>query len=244
VFDGAEYLWKQCGGFIAWTGKEERMNVGEYERFDLVEVRIKQLQAQLNNTVAASIFSNGTAGAGKELTGLQLLVADLPTAAGVIGGIDQVANPFWQNKFIGSGTITPTVSGTTAQGFMNTQWLNIVRNKDHADLIIGDQIWFAAYWASLQSIQRITTNDEGMAGFMNLKYMDADFIYDVNCLSKHCYFLDTDSLFLRTASDRAAGFEVGDVRQIMNADYKVVPVFFMGNLTCNRRAGNGVMISA
>ena len=64
VFDGAEYLWKQCGGFIAWTGKEERMNVSDFERFDLVEVRIKQLQAQLNNTIATSMFSDGTASAG------------------------------------------------------------------------------------------------------------------------------------------------------------------------------------
>jgi hypothetical protein len=125
---------------------------------------------------------------------------------------------------------------------MNTAWLSIIRNKDKPDLIVGDSVTFGAYWASLQSIQRITSDNLGQAGFMNLKFMDADVVYDVNCAAKHLYFLDTDSLFLRTASDRSAGFSVGDVRQITNADYKIVPVFFQGNFTCNRRAGNGVII--
>jgi hypothetical protein len=240
IFDGAEYQWKQCGGFIAWTGKEERMNTGEEERFDIVEVRIKQLQAQLNNTVATSMFSDGTAGAGKELTGLKVLVSDTPTSAGTVGGIDQVANSFWQNK----ATTTAAVTSVNVQGFMNTMWLNLIRNKDKPDIIVSGNLQFSAYWASLQSIQRIGSTDLGEAGFMSLKFMDADVVFDVNCDTKHQYFLDTDALFLRTISDRAAGFEVGNERQIVNADYKVVPVFFMGNFTCNRRAGMGVNISA
>ena len=243
VFDGAEYQWKQLGGFIAWTGKEERMNTGEEERFDLVETRLKQLQAQLNNTVGASLFSDGTGSGGKELTGLKVLISDTPTSAGTVGGIDQVANPFWQNKVIGSGTVG-TVSSTTVQGFMDQQWLSIIRGTDRPDLYAADSVWFTAYWQSLQSIQRITNDNLGQAGFMNLKFMDADVVYDVNCAAKHIYAIDTDSIYLRTISDRSAGFDVGDTRQITNADYKVVPIWFQGNLTCNRRAGNGVMISA
>lgn len=240
IFDGAEYQWKQCGGFISWTGKEERMNTGEEERFDIVEVRIKQLQAQLNNTVASSIFSDGTAGAGKELTGLKVIVSDTPTSAGTVGGIDQVANSWWQNKVSSHAAVT----STNVQGFLNTTWLNTIRNKDKPDILVMGNTYFSAYWASLQSIQRIGSPELGEAGFMSLKFMDADCVFDVNCDAKHCYFLDTDALFLRTISDRSAGFEVGTERTIVNADYKVVPVFFMGNFTCNRRAGMAVNISA
>lgn len=240
IFDGAEYQWKQCGGFISWTGKEERMNTGEEERFDIVEVRIKQLQAQLNNTVATSIFSDGTQGAGKELTGLKVIVSDTPTSAGTVGGIDQVANSWWQNKVNSHAAVT----SSNVQGFMNTTWLNTIRNKDKPDIIVAGNLYFSSYWASLQSIQRIGSPEMADAGFMSLKYMDADCVFDVNCDTKHAYFLDTDALFLRTISDRSAGFEVGTERTIVNADYKVVPVFFMGNFTCNRRAGMAVNISA
>lgn len=240
VVDGAEYQWKQAGGFIAWTGKEERMNTGEYERIDIVEVRIKQLQAQLNNTIAASLYSDGTGGAGKELTGLKVLVSDTPTSAGTVGGIDQVANSFWQNK---ATTVGAAVTSSNVQGFLNTAWLGVIRNKDRPDIMPCDSVWFSAYWASLQSIQRIEKTDVGQAGFMNLKYMDCDIVFDVNCAAKHLYMLDTDSIFLRTSSDRSAGFSVGDKREIQNADYKVLPVFFMGNMTCNSRARNSVLIS-
>jgi hypothetical protein len=217
------------------------MNMGEEQRWDIAEVRIKQLQAQLNNTVGASLFSDGTAGAGKELTGLKIIVADDPTAAGTVGGIDQVANVFWRNRFSGSLT---AVTSTNVQGYLNTAWLDTIRNKDKPDLIPMDAIWFKAYWASLQAIQRITNGDLGEAGFMNLKFMDADCVYDVNCASKHAYMLDTDSIFFRTSSDRSVGFAVGDERTIQNADYKVLPVFFQGNLTCNRRASNYQLLSA
>jgi len=240
VLDGAEYLWKQLGGFISWTGKEERMNTGEYERFDIVKTRLKQMQAVLNNTASASIFSDGTAGAGKELTGFKVLIADDPTAAGTVGGIDQVANTFWRNKTV----TTAAVTSLNVQGFLNTAWLNTIRPPDRPDLLIMDSIWFSAYWGSLQAIQRITNPELGEAGFMNLKFMDADAVYDPNCTTKHMYMVDTDSIFLRTSSDRDFGFDVGEQRTIQNADYKVVPIFFMGNLTCNRRASNGVLISA
>jgi len=240
VIDAAEYQWKQAGGFVSVTGREERMNMGEEQRYDILEARFKQLQAQLNNTIAASMYSDGTGGAGKELTGLKVLVADDPTTAGTVGGIDQVANSFWRNKYASTAAVT----SSNVTGFMNSMWLSIIRNKDRPDLIVSDSIQFSAYWASLQAIQRITSDNLGQAGFMSLKYMDADVVYDVNCAAKHQYFLNTDSIHLRTFSDRSAGFEVGDKRTIQNADYTVVPVFFGGNLTCNRRAANGVNISA
>jgi hypothetical protein len=127
---------------------------------------------------------------------------------------------------------------------MNTAWLKTVRNTNHPDLIPCDTLWYGAYWASLQAIQRITReSDVADAGYQSLAYMNADVIYDANCAAKHMYMLDTSTIFLRTASDRSAGFTVDDKRKIVNADYNVVPVFFMGNLTCNRRAGNCVLIS-
>lgn len=243
VFDGAEFQWKQCGGFLSWTGFEDRVNMGDYQNYDIIEQRVNQLQAQLNNTIAASMFSDGTGSNGKELTGLKLLVADDPTAAGTVGGIDQVANTFWRNKYYGSSTIG-TISATTVAGFLQKAWLDTVRNKDKPDLIPCDQVWYQAYLSSLQSIQRIASTEVGMLGFQSLKFYDADVVYDYNCPAKHLYFLDTSSIFVRTTADRSMGFTMGEARLIQNADYKILPVFFMGNLTCNRRASNAVLISA
>lgn len=56
------------------------------------------------------------------------------------------------------------------------------------------------------------------------------------------YFLTTSSFAFRYARDR--WFDVGDTRTVTNADYEVTPVWVAGNLTCNNRALNGVLIAS
>ena len=80
------------------VGKELAMNRGKAAVIDLLEARIKHLKANLRNTAAASLYSDGTGSGGKEFGGLKLLIADAPSGAGVVGGIDQAANAFWRNK--------------------------------------------------------------------------------------------------------------------------------------------------
>ena len=236
VIDAANYAWKQTGGFVAISGREEAMNAGEAQRKDLLEARLKQLDASVQNSIAVQLFSNGTGSAGKEIGGLQLLVADAPSGAGTVGGINQATNAFWRNYTSGSVTVT----SATIQAFMNTAWLSTFRGRDQIDLILADSSLYSAYWASLQTIQRITTSEEGKAGFNALKFQNADVIYDANCPSKRMYFINTDYLSCKYAPGR--WFATGDKRQIANADYTVVPMWVMCNLTTGRRAAHGVLI--
>lgn len=238
IIDAAEFNWKQLGGFVSISGKERFMNRGEAQVFEFVEVRIKQLMAQLSNTLGASLFSDGTGSGGKELGGLKLLIADDPTAAGTVGGISQSANTFWRNQYSSAAA----TDKNNIQSRMNAMWLACIRGADKPDLILADSVMYTAYWESLQSLQRFTSADEAQAGFMTLMYQDSAVLYDYNCPTKHMYFLDEESIFLRCAPDRI--FEVADKRTVTTADYDVVPVWFAGNLVCNRRAGNGVIIAS
>jgi len=238
IIDAAEFNWKQLGGFVSISGKERFMNRGEAQVFEFVEVRIKQLMAQLSNTLGSSLFSDGTGSGGKELGGLKLLIADDPTAAGTVGGISQSANTFWRNQYSSAAA----TDKNNIQSRMNAMWLSCIRGADKPDLILADSVMYTAYWESLQSLQRFTSADEAQAGFMTLMYQDSAVLYDYNCPAKRMYFLDEESIFLRCAPDRI--FEVADKRTVTTADYDVVPVWFAGNLVCNRRAGNGVIIAS
>jgi hypothetical protein len=64
------------------------------------------------------------------------------------------------------------------QTMMNRTWLAVARQADRPDLIIADNTYFRFYWESLQAIQRIQDERSAMAGFMALKFMDADVVYD------------------------------------------------------------------
>jgi len=238
VIDASEWNWRMIGGFIAWNGYEERINRGAAKVHDFVEVRQKQLEANMQNTFATSLYSDGTNPSGKEIGGLQLIVSDTPSAAGTVGGIDQAANSFWQNY----ATTGLTLSSSTVKGHMNSAHINIIRGKDKPNLWLMDDDWFTSYEDSLQDQVRFTDTKMADAGFMAYKYKSANVMYDDQCPDKHCYAIDLDNINLRAADDRV--FDRGDVRQISNADYKVVPVWGMMQMTTARRAAHGVMVAS
>ena len=237
IIDVAEYQWKQQGAFISISGLEQIQNSGESQAIPFVSARIDQCMAEMKNTAGASCFSDGTGSGGKELGGLASLVSTTPSAAGTVGGIDQVANTFWRNN---------AVTGVTATGAglvlaMNKQWRVVSVGTETPDLLISDEINFAFYESTLQNLVRFTETKKADAGFQALKYKNADFVYDAYCPTKTTYQLNTDTIFLRAHPDRM--WTKGKTRDVTNADYNVTPIWFMGNLCTNNRRRNGVLVT-
>lgn len=240
TIDGAEFDWKQLGGFVAISGAEGVKNSGKEAAVGLLEARIKVLEATLRNKAGAAVYADGTGTSGKEFGGLQLLIADDPTAIGTVGGIDQVANTFWRNQVNNlSGGATVTTKDNIGN-YMNSMWLNCLRGKDKVDLILSDSFMYSAYEESLQQYQRFTSSKMAEKGFEAIKYKTADVVYDDQCPTDHMYFVNTDFLYLQCAKDRK--FSVGKTRQIQNADYEIIPIWLMGNLTCSNRSQQGLII--
>lgn len=239
ILDAATYQWKQQGGFIAISGKERIMNSGESQMISFASARIKQLNAQLKNAAGQSLYSNGTGSGGKEFGGLSLLVADNPTLAGTVGGIDQVANTWWRNKFNTSVTGTSATIYAALRSAMNQIVLQQTVGNERPDLIAMDATGYAIYEGGLQDLNRFTDTKMADAGFRALKYHDADVVYDAFCPANHVYLLNTDTLFLRAAPERM--WTRGEKRTIQNADYEVIPVWLMGNLVTNNRQRNAVI---
>lgn len=237
VVDAAEFSLKQQGGFIAVSGREEKMNSGEARRYPFVETRFKQLKAVLKNTFATSLFSDGTGSASKEITGLQAMVPDNP-ATGTYGGINRATNSFWRSKI----SAAAATSASNIQARMNAMYLQIKRNDDKPDLWVGGDNMFTYYWTSLQAIQQVGNAKKADAGYLELEYLGSQVVHDPNCATTRLYALNTDNMFLRVWDEKL--YEKGDMRQISNADYKVWPMFFFGNLTTNRCAAHGLIISS
>lgn len=238
VLDASEWQIRQLGAFITWSGLEKIQNRGSQQAVDLMATKEKHAIATLKNMFAASLYSDGTAYGSKEFSGLKLICANDPTAAGTVGGIDQVANTWWRNKY----SAAASTDKTNIVSRMNAMELATNRNSDSTDIIICGATMWGYYEESLQSLQRITSAKSADAGFASYAYKNKEVFYDYNCPTKSMYFLDTDSLSFRYASDR--WFDVGDARTVTNADYDVVPIWVAGNLTCNDRARNGVILAS
>lgn len=236
VFDTARYDRKYLGGFMYFSNKDKTENKGAHQIFNLIKERKKTLERTLKNEVGAALYSDGTTA--KQLGGLRLLVDDDPTSAGTIGGIDQVANTFWRNKF----TASTAFSKTTARGLLNAAWLPLTRGNEAPDLIMAAADMYSPYEESLQENVRYTSTKMADAGFQSIKYKTADMVYDEQCPSKRMYLLNTDYLDLCTPTDQR--FTVGKVRTITNAFYDVIPVLFAGALTCSNRSMQHVIIGS
>jgi hypothetical protein len=243
VMSAAEFDWKQAAVAVTISGLEQLQNSGKEKILDLMESRIDIAEKTMMNKIALGCYADGTGNGGKEIGGLQHLVADLPTS-GTVGGINRATWSFWQNQYRDSSDNSVTLSSTTIQSEMNIMYTRLVRGTDRPDLIITDNTIWLYYLASLQNIQRITNDKMASAGFTNLKFMDADVVLDGgqggNCPSAHMYFLNTDYIHFRPHSERNMTV-LGGERMNTNQDAIVKLIGWAGNMTASNCALQGVL---
>jgi|TARA_R110001606_G_C15337005_1_gene646144 hypothetical protein len=237
VFTAAEFNYKQLAGNVVISGLEQVENSGKEAIFNLLKSRVRNLEKTLKNTMATGLYADGTGTDGKELGGLQLIVAG--TNTNTVGGINAGTYTFWKNQVYDFSTESVTPSATTIQTAMNTLWLSTTRGADHPDIIVAASNYFQFYWSSLQTNQRFTSDDNASAGFMNLMFMDAPVYYDDQCPTSKMYMLNSDYLFLRPAQGRE--FSPLGEKASVNQDAMVLPVVWAGNMTCSNRARQGII---
>ena len=242
VISAAEFQWRQIAVNVTASGQELRTNSGDSRILNLVKSRIKNAIRTFKNNFSSDVYSNGSLP--NQINGLQALVADAGT--GTVGGIDSATWAFWKNKvqsaaapLQGGGAITP--SATTIESLMLPLWLALTRGDDQPDLIVSDNNYFTFFEASQTSIKRYTDETKANAGFVSMKYKGADVIFDggSGIPSNHMYFLNTDYLELVVHKD--ADMTIMDEMKPYNQDAAVIPVLWMGNMTCSNRALQGVM---
>ena len=235
VLSAAVFDYKQLAGNVTISGLEQVKNSGTEAIINLLEARINVLEKSLMNSLSTSLYSDGTGSSGKEVGGLQLIVADAGT--GTVGGINSSTFTFWQN--VQTTATSSAFSVANVQSDMNTIYLSLVRGADSPDLVMAGTNAYTAFLGSLQAIQRITSDDLANSGFTSLQYLNSDVVFDSAANTNRMYFLNTDYLRLEVAAAR--DFVPGEAKMSVNQDAMVTPMFWSGNLTCSNRALQGVI---
>lgn len=152
---------------------------------------------------------------------------------------------FWQNVVFSSLTDGgAAASSANILRYMDSVWVQLVRNNDKPDLIVADNNYWRYYLESLQAIQRITSIQEASAGFSSLKYMSSDVVLDGgfggNAPTNTMYFINTDYLYYRPATGR--NMAVQDENRVpVNQDAMVKMILFAGNMTVSNRSLQGLL---
>ncbi len=229
-----EFAWKQAAVGVVLTGLEKRSNSGESRVYGKLEEDLKVAESTMANKISESLYSDGTGSGGKQITGLLAAVPVDPTT-GTYGNINRAdsTNTFWRSQLQGASGY----SSTTIQGYFNSLWLKCARGKDHTKLIVGDNLIYAAYEASLQPLQRFTDPKLADLGFTTLKYKGAAVVAD-GCIGGYCpansaWFLNPDFIHWRPHEDCNMVPLTPKTRVPFNQDMEGTILGFQGNLTCS-----------
>jgi hypothetical protein len=241
VITAASFSFKQYAIPVVISGLEKLQNSGKEAKIDLIESRIRVAEATLANDMSTGVYGDGTASGGKALTGLGAAVVASPST-GTYGGIDRSLWTFWRNQTAAMGT-APT--STNVQGAFNSIWVKLIRGKDRPGLIVVDNNFWTAYEASLQALQRFTSQDQGKLGFDTLKYKSADVVLDGGlggaAPANVAYFLNLDYLFFRPHKDRNMVALNPEKRAPVNQDAEVQILGWAGNMTASNCSLQGYL---
>lgn len=242
VISAAEYSWKQAAVNVTASGLELRNNSGRNQIINLAKARMTNAVRTFKNNFSSDLYSDGTAA--NQINGLQALVSDAGT--GTVGGINSTNFTFWKSivqsaaaPLQGGGAIVP--SATTIESLMLPLWLELTRGDDKPDLIVSSNDYFTFFEQSQTSLKRYMDESMASAGFLTLKYHNADVIFDggSGIPAAHMYFLNTD--FLELVVHRDANMtEVPELRAV-NQDAVVMPIIWQGNLVASNRSLQGVV---
>ena len=236
VISSADFAWKQAAVAVTISGKEERINSGKEQMIDLIEARVDNAETTMMNNLSVGVYSDGTGSSSKQIGGLQHLVADSPST-GTVGGINRATYSFWRNiSFDASSDGGAAATSANIQSYMNRVYVQLVRGADRPDLMPADNNYWRLYLESLQAIQRISNDKMASAGYMTLKYMDADVVLDGgfsgDAPTDHMYFLNTKYIFYRPHRN-CNMVPLSPDRFAVNQDAHVKLIGWMGNMTAS-----------
>lgn len=244
VLTAAEFVIKEAYCLISINGLEMSQNRGKEQMIDLMESRVENAESTIENLIATGAYSDGTASTGKQIGGLQLLVAATPTT-GTVGGINRATYPYWRNASkAATADYGAAKSAANIIPYFGKMFNSLVRGSDSPDLIVSDANDYGKLTDAMTDRQIISDPKMAESGFTTLKYRGADVVLDGGiggaCPVDTSYFLNTKYLFYRPMADYDMYTLDGD-RSAYNQDAVVKILGWKGNMTMSGAQFQGTL---
>jgi hypothetical protein len=234
----AVFDWRYLQAPIVRFGVDDQKNRGKTRIFELVKAKLNNAQESLISVLEEKLF----AGAGEEggaFDGLQLMVADDPTAAASVGQIPQATETWWRNK---TANMTGVSFATNGTAYMRTLLNNCQNNRkqDRPDIILTGQTPYEYYEDNV--LDKFQINDKKLAdlGFENIKFKNIPMVWSPECANTRMYMLNTR--FLSFVYDPAVFFDMTEWKAIPDQiNDRAAQIITACSMTTNRRRVHGVL---
>lgn len=252
VLTAFEYDWKQIAVAVVMNGLEEVQNSGTEAVIKLLGARIDNAERSIKNIVNGDMMSDGTADGGKQIGGLDLLIAEDPTV-GSVGGVSRVSNPYARNyKFATVADGNAAANSTNIEKYLRKAIINTSRMGDRGKLFLLGNAYYEFLAEAMSSRQRFVDEKLANLGFENFKFegitcaLAGGYRFAgtsaVAMESTKAWLLNTDYLKLRVGRGRF--FQPLKDRDSVNQDAMVRFLAFCGNLTCSWFGGQAVVFDS
>jgi len=197
MFDAFQFEWKGYNASITYTDEEINKNSGKSRAINLIDSRIQATEMDLMSQLNEDLYLDGTGNGGKNITGLALHIADLPTS-GTYGGFDRATYTWARNQYAASSGAWGSLTNQYGRADLDTAHLATRRGKDMADLVLmGDTAW-AKLKKEFQASELVNAEFKQIKGFGNIdmKYNNMDIVRDEMCGAAKSYIINSKYLKL------------------------------------------------
>lgn len=234
----AVYDWRYLQAPLVRFGVDDQKNRGKTRILSLVNSKLSNAQESLGTTLEATLFA-GAGSDGGAFDGLQLLVADDPTAAVSVGQIPQNTETWWRNR---TDNMTGVSFATNGTARMRTMLNNCMNNRkmDRPDIIVTTQFVHEQYEDNVLDKYQHTDKRLNDLGFENLKFKNIPMVWSPSCGAGRMYFLNTR--FLSFVYDPALFFDMTEWKAIPDqVNDRTAQIMTACSFTTNRRRVHGVL---
>ena len=191
VFDNFEFTPKEIAGTVVQSELESAINQGSAQKFPLLDEKLENLRDSFENVINASLYSDGTGTSGKEIGGLQLLVASSP-ATGSPGGVNRANFSFARNQQASGAKTTSAYDNLRAVMRSVYNLSSNGMNGQHPKFGVTTRTVFEGFEGLLLANERFADKSSGEGGFKNevIKFKGMKLAYDNDCPSGTMYMLN------------------------------------------------------
>lgn len=236
----AVYDWKYGAVSIVQYWVENLKNRGRAKIISIIETEMEAAKDEMALNFEEQLFADGTGSGGRDIEGLDNLVADAATGSrGTVAGINSASKLWWENQ-------STSMSGEPASAWLAKRTRTMLnncsfgQNAEEPDIMITGQTVFELVEDNTLEEHYITNKTLGDAQFENIQFKGRPLVWSAKCPAGLLYTLNTK--YLELVIDPAANFTMTEWKSIPNqVNDRAAQIAVALNFVCTNRNRQGVI---
>jgi hypothetical protein len=236
----AVYDWKYGAVSVVQYWVENLKNRGRAKIISIIDTELEAARDEMALNFEEQLFGDGTGAGGRDIEGLDNLVADAAAGSkGTVAHINSATKTWWENQaYDMSGRPAAAWLGKDTRTMLNN--CSFGQNAEEPDILVTGQTVFELVEDNTLEEHYITNKTLGDAQFQNIQFKGRPLVWSAKCPGGLLYTLNTK--YLELIIDPAANFTMTEWKSIPNqVNDKAAQIAVALNFICTNRNRQGVI---